>query len=187
MESIAITDHGAMYGVVDFYKEAIKNNIKPIIGCEVYMAKNSLQEREGSKDREASHLVLLCKNNTGYQNLIKLVSLGFTEGFYYRPRIDYDTLQKYSEGLICLSACLAGDIPRFLRDGMYESAKNLALRLNQMFGQGSFYLEVQDHGILEQKQVNTDLKKLSEETVITSYSIHYTKLYDQFFFQKNNS
>ena len=181
MDSIAITDHGAMYGVVDFYKEAKKKGIKPIIGCEVYMAKNSMTEREGSKDREASHLVLLCKNNTGYQNLIKLVSLGFTDGFYYKPRIDYDTLQKYSEGLICLSACLAGDIPRFLRDGQYESAKRLAVRLQKMFGEDGFYLEVQDHGILEQKQVNADLRKLSEETgipLVATNDIHYTKRED---------
>ena len=181
MDSIAITDHGVMYGVVDFYKEAIKNGIKPIIGCEVYMSKNSMHEREGSKDREASHLVLLCKNNTGYQNLIKLVSLGFTEGFYYKPRIDYDTLQKYSEGLICLSACLAGDIARYLRDGMYDSAKKLALSLKDMFGEGNFYLEVQDHGILEQKQVNIDLKWLSEETnipLVATNDIHYTKRED---------
>lgn len=178
MESIAITDHGVMYGVVDFYKEAKKNGIKPIIGCEVYMAKNSMQEREGSKDREASHLVLLCKNNIGYQNLIKLVSLGFTEGFYYKPRIDYDTLQKYSEGLICLSACLAGDIPRFLRGGQYEKAKNLALRLKDMFGDDGFYLEVQDHGILEQKEVNIQIKQLSDETgipLVATNDIHYTK------------
>lgn len=181
MDSVAITDHGVMYGVVDFYKEAIKNDIKPIIGCEVYMSKNSMHEREGAKDREASHLVLLCKNNTGYQNLIKLVSLGFTEGFYYKPRVDYDTLQKYSEGLICLSACLAGDIPRFLRNGMYDSAKNLALRLNEMFGEGNFYLEIQDHGILEQKQVNIELQKLSEETkipLVATNDIHYTKKED---------
>ncbi len=103
-----------------------------------YMSKNSLFEREGSRDREASHLVLLCKNNTGYQNLIKLVSIGFTQGFYYKPRIDYDTLEKYSEGLVCLSACLAGDIPRLLEQGQYESAKALAVRLNNMFGQGNF-------------------------------------------------
>lgn len=181
MDSIAITDHGVMYGVVDFYKEAIKNDIKPIIGCEVYMAKNSMTEREGAKDREASHLVLLCKNNTGYQNLIKLVSLGFTDGFYYKPRIDYDTLQKYSEGLICLSACLAGDIPRLLRNGQYEGAKKLALRLNDMFGAGNFYLEVQDHGILEQKQVNVEIKKLSDETgipLVATNDIHYTKRED---------
>lgn len=178
MDSIAITDHGVMYGVVDFYKEAKKSGIKPIIGCEVYMAKNSMQEREGSKDREASHLVLLCKNNIGYQNLIKLVSLGFTEGFYYKPRIDYDTLQKYSEGLICLSACLAGDIPRFLRSGQYEKAKSLALRLRDMFGEDGFYLEVQDHGILEQKEVNVQIKQLSDETgipLVATNDIHYTR------------
>jgi len=181
MESIAITDHGVMYGVVDFYKEALKNGIKPIIGCEVYMAKNSMQEREGSKDREASHLVLLCKNNTGYQNLIKLVSLGFTEGFYYKPRIDYDTLQNYSEGLVCLSACLAGDIPRFLRGGQYEKAKKLALRLRDMFGKDSFYLEVQDHGILEQKEVNIQIKQLSDDTgipLVATNDIHYTEKED---------
>ncbi|MEX1376550.1 MAG: DNA polymerase III subunit alpha [Eubacteriales bacterium] len=181
MDSIAITDHGVMYGVVDFYKEAKKQGIKPIIGCEVYMAKNSMHEREASKDREASHLVLLCKNNQGYQNLIKLVSLGFTDGFYYKPRIDYDTLQKYSEGLICLSACLAGDIPRFLRDGMYDSARKLALRLKDMFGDDGFYLEVQDHGILEQKQVNIEIKKLAEETnipLVATNDIHYTRKED---------
>lgn len=181
MDSIAITDHGVMYGVVDFYKEAIKEGIKPIIGCEVYMSKNMMQDKEGVRDREAAHLVLLCKNNQGYQNLIKLVSLGFTDGFYYKPRIDYDTLEKYSEGLICLSACLAGDIPRFLRDGMYQSAKELALRLNNMFGEENFYLEIQDHGILEQRQVNIELTKLSEETnipLVATNDIHYTKKED---------
>ena len=134
MASIAITDHGAMYGVVDFYKEAVARGIHPIIGCEVYIAPRSMNYREPRTDSNYAHLVLLAENQKGYQNLVKLVSMGFIDGFYYKPRIDYDVLSQYSEGLIGLSACLAGDIPRLLMNGQYKQARDLTLRLQGIFG-----------------------------------------------------
>ncbi len=149
MESIAITDHGVMYGVVDFYKAAKKHNIKPILGCEVYVAKRRLTDME-SLDRSSAHLILLAENETGYKNLMKLSSIGFVDGFYYKPRVDYDTLEIYSKGLICLSACLAGDIPTMILEGRYNDAKKLALRLKDMYGEDNFFIEIQDHGIMEQ-------------------------------------
>jgi len=175
MEAIAITDHGVMYGAVEFYKTAHKEGIKPIIGCEVYVAPRSRFNKEGRADKEYAHLVLLAKDATGYQNLIKLVSLAFTEGYYYKPRIDYDLLEEHSEGLICLSACLAGDIPQFLLNGNYDEAKKLAIRLKNMFP-GDFYIELQDHGIQEQKQILPLLIKLARELalpLVATNDIHY--------------
>lgn len=141
MKSCAITDHGAMYGVIDFYKKMLAYGIKPIIGAEVYMAERIMQDKEPGVDDEQYHLVLLAKDIQGYKNLMKLVSLGFTEGFYYKPRIDMDILAKYSEGLIALSGCLAGRIPSLLLKGNFDEAKNIALQLNSIFGQDNFFIE----------------------------------------------
>lgn len=140
MDSLAITDHGNMYGAIAFYKECMKQGIKPIIGMETYVAPNSIYEKQGT--RENGHLVLLCKNETGYKNLIKLSSIAFVDGFYYRPRIDYNLLEKHCEGLVCLSACLAGDIPQLLLMNRYDEARRLAKRLQGMFGD-DFYIELQ--------------------------------------------
>ena len=163
MNSVAITDHGVMYGVVEFYKEALKNGIKPILGCEIYTAKRNMQDKQPGLDSDYGHLVLLAKNQTGYKNLMKIVSLGFTEGFYYKPRVDYRTLEKYSEGIIALSACLSGDIPAAILNNDYEKAVELANRLNTIFGQDNFYLELQHNGISDQNLVNQQLIKLSKE------------------------
>lgn len=176
MDAVAITDHGVMFGVVDFYKEAKKHGIKPIIGCEVYMAPRSMQDKDGRADRDQGHLVLLVENEVGYKNLIHLVSMGFMEGFYYKPRIDYEILEKYSEGLICLSACLAGDIQQRLIEDDYEGAKKIALKLWNIFGPERFYLELQDHGIELQKKVNLQLVRLSKDTgipLVASNDVHY--------------
>lgn len=178
MDALAITDHGVMYGVIDFYKACRAKNIKPIIGMEAYVAPRSLYDREGV--REYAHLILLCKNETGYKNLIQLSSTAFIEGFYYKPRIDYDLLSKHHDGLLCLSACLAGDIPAALLQGRDEDAKNLALRLKEMFGE-DFYIELQNHGLPEQQIVLPKLDKLAKElgikTVATN-DIHYVNKED---------
>ncbi|MGI6188889.1 MAG: DNA polymerase III subunit alpha [Clostridiales bacterium] len=181
MASIAITDHGAMYGVVDFYKEAVARGIHPIIGCEVYIAPRSMNYREPRTDSNYAHLVLLAENQKGYQNLVKLVSMGFIDGFYYKPRIDYDVLSQYSEGLIGLSACLAGDIPRLLMNGQYKQARDLTLRLQGIFGENNFFLELQDHGIEQQKTINEELLKLSRDTgvpVVVTNDVHYIEKED---------
>ncbi|MCG8538587.1 MAG: DNA polymerase III subunit alpha [Clostridia bacterium] len=176
MDSVAITDHGAMFGVIDFYKEAKKHGIKPIIGCEVYTAPRTRFLKDPVKDKNMGHLVLLAKNNNGYNNLIKIVSKGYTEGFYYKPRIDFEVLEEYNDDLICLSACLAGDVQRKLLNGDYNGAKEFALKLNAIYGPKNFYLELQDHGIEEQKQVNKDLIRLSRETeipLVATNDVHY--------------
>ena len=167
MNSAAITDHGVMYGVIDFYREAKAAGINPILGCEVYVAPGSRFDREaGSGDDRYYHLVLLAENNTGYSNLTKIVSKGFTEGFYYKPRVDMEVLEKYHEGIIALSACLAGEVQKYLVRGMYEEAVRAARRYEGIFGRGNFFLELQDHGIPEQKAVNTQLLRMSKETGI---------------------
>ena len=176
MDSVAITDHGAMFGVIDFYKQAKKHGVKPIIGCEVYTAPRTRFQKDPVRDKNMGHLVLLAKNNNGYNNLIKIVSKGYTEGFYYKPRIDIEVLEKHSDDIICLSACLAGDIQRKILDGNYKGAKELALKLNNIFGEGNFYLEIQDHGIEEQNMVNKGIIKLSEETeipLVATNDVHY--------------
>lgn len=175
-KAVAITDHGVMYGVMDFYKKAKANGIKPIIGCEVYVATGSRFEKRKTGDKPYNHLVLLCKNQKGYENLIKMVSLGFTEGFYTRPRIDKELLEKHSEGLIALSACLAGEIPTAILYGEYNKAKQTAEYFKNLFGEENFYLELQNHGIKEQLIVNQGLKKLSEETgigLVCTNDVHY--------------
>lgn len=175
-KSIAITDHGVMYGVIEFYKYALERGVKPIIGCEVYVAPKSRFDKQKGGENKYNHLVLLCENNEGYSNLIKLVSLGFTEGFYSKPRIDKEILQKYSKGLIALSACLAGEIPRLLSNGEYEKAKQAALFYDGVFGRGNYYLELQDHGIDEQKRINPQLIRIAEETgipLVATNDVHY--------------
>ncbi len=182
MDSIAITDHGVMYGVIDFYRAAKNVGIKPIIGCEVYVAPNSRFDREsGSSDERYNHLVLLAENNVGYANLMKIVSKGFTEGFYYKPRVDYEVLSQYHEGIIALSVCLAGAVASQLRRGFYEEAKKEALRLREIFGEDNFFLELQDHGIADQRTVNQGLLRMSQETGITlvaTNDIHYINAED---------
>ena len=178
MNSAAITDHGVMYGVIDFYREAKKQGINPILGCEVYVAPNSRFDREitGGDDRYY-HLVLLAENEEGYANLTKIVSKGFVEGYYYKPRADKELLRKYHKGIIALSACLAGEVARFLTKGLYEEAKKTALEYQEIFGEGNFFLELQDHGIPEQGLVNQQLFKMSEETgieLVATNDIHYT-------------
>ena len=178
--SIAITDHGAMYGCVDFYKAAKKAGIKPIIGCEVYVATRSRFDKVNRIDG-SHHLVLLCKNETGYKNLIKLVSAGFIEGFYSKPRVDKEMLEQHHEGLVCLSACLAGEIPQALLAGDYEKAKNAALYYNDLFGQGNYYIEIQDHGLEEQQQVLPLLIRLARETgipLVATNDAHYLRRED---------
>jgi len=175
MKAVAITDHGVMFGVVDFYKAAKKAGIKPIIGCEVYVAPHSRFDRVAG-EKHARHLVLLAKNEQGYKNLIKLVSLGYTEGYYYRPRIDYPLLKEHTEGLICLSACLGGDIQKYLAEGDDERAQKLALELQNMFEKDDFYLELQDHGMKEQKSVNRKLVALHQATgipLVATNDVHY--------------
>ena len=178
MNSAAITDHGVMYGVIDFYREAKAAGINPILGCEVYVAPGSRFDREaGSGDDRYYHLVLLTENNTGYSNLTKIVSKGFTEGFYYKPRVDMEVLEKYHEGIIALSACLAGEVQKYLVRGMYEEAVRAARRYEGIFGRGNFFLELQDHGIPEQKAVNTQLLRMSKETgidLVATNDVHYT-------------
>ncbi len=178
MDSAAITDHGVMYGVIDFYREAKAAGINPVIGCEVYVAPNSRFDRElGSDEDRYYHLVLLAENNTGYANLMKIVSKGFVEGFYYKPRVDMDLLEKYHEGLIALSACLAGEVPRYLSRGLYAEAREKALRFREIFGENNYFLELQDHGIPEQKMVNQQLLRLSRETgipLVATNDVHYT-------------
>ena len=178
MTAGAITDHGVMYGVIDFYKEAVANGIKPIIGCEVYVAPNSRFDKEitGGEDRYY-HLVLLAENDTGYHNLMKIVSKGFTEGYYYRPRVDIEVLRAHHEGIIALSACLAGEIARDISKGFYEEACKAALKYQDCFGKGNFFLELQDHGIAEQKNVNSLLLRMSDELdipLVVTNDVHYT-------------
>lgn len=175
MKAIAITDHGSMYGVVDFYRKAVAAGIKPIIGCEVYVAPGKLTDKTKAM-KEYSHLVLLAKDNEGYKNLMRLSSIAFMQGFYHKPRIDYDVLEQHKQGLVCLSACLAGDIPRYVMSGDLKSADELAVRLRDMFGE-DFYLELMDHNLPEQKQVNNKLidmgNRLCIELVATN-DVHYT-------------
>ncbi len=183
MDSAAITDHGVMYGVVDFYKAAKDAGINPIIGCEVYVAPNSRFDKElvGGEDRYY-HLVLLAENDTGYRNLTKIVSRGFTEGYYYRPRVDMEVLQEFHEGIIALSACLAGEVQRYIQKGLIDEAKKSAKKYEDCFGKGNFFLELQDHGIPEQKMVNTALLNISRELdipLVATNDVHYTYAEDE--------
>ena len=178
MDSAAITDHGVMYGVIDFYRAAKEAGIKPILGCEVYVAPNSRFDKEltGGEERY-NHLVLLAENNVGYANLTKIVSKGFTEGYYYKPRVDFEVLRQYHEGIIALSACLAGEVPRYIQKGLYDEARRCAKKYEECFGKGNYFLELQDHGIPEQRIVNTELLRMSKELdipLVTTNDVHYT-------------
>ena len=181
--AVAITDHGVMYGVIDFYRACKAAGIKPIIGCEVYVAPRSMSDRVHGVDNEAQHLVLLCENETGYSNLSYLVSKAFLDGFYIKPRVDLELLKQHSEGLIALSACLAGGIPRRLRMGDYEGAKSHALELAEIFGEGNFYLELQDHGLPEQQEVNRGILRLAQDTglpLVATNDAHYLTREDSY-------
>lgn len=180
MDSVAITDHGTMFGVIEFYKKAKHFGIKPIIGCEIYTAPRSINKRE-EIDRRSNHFILLAENMEGYKNLIKIVSMGYTRGFYNKPRVDYAILQKYSKGLIGLSACLAGEVQRYLASNNYSKAKEIALKLERIFGKNNFFLEMQDHGIQDQKKVNIYLRKLSIDTgipLVCTNDVHYVEKND---------
>ena len=183
MDSMAVTDHGVMYGVIDFYKAAREVGIKPILGCEVYVAPGSRFDRENVNGEDRYyHLVLLAENDQGYQNLMKIVSKGFVDGFYYKPRVDYELLETYHEGIIALSACLAGEVQRYLSRGMYEEAGRAALRYQDTFGKGNFFLELQDHGLDAQKQVNQGLLRLSRDLgidLVATNDVHYTYAEDE--------
>ena len=176
-DSLAITDHGVMYGVIDFYRACCDAGIKPVLGCEIYVCPGSRFDKEkGQDDFRYFHMVLLAENDIGYHNLMKIVSIGFTEGYYYKPRVDYETLKRYHEGIIALSACLAGEVARYLTMGQYEEAKEAALRYEGIFGKGNFFLELQDHGIADQKLVNQQLLRMSQETgieLVCTNDVHY--------------
>ena len=176
MDSLAITDHGAMFGVMEFYKACKEQGVKPIIGCEVYVAPKSRFDKNGRETVSYYHLVLLAENMEGYENLIKLVSMGYTEGFYYKPRVDEEILRKYHKGIIATSACLAGPVARTMINGSYSMAKEMALKYLDIFGEGNFFLELQNHGIPEQKIVNEGLIRMSKETgipLICTNDVHY--------------
>ncbi len=179
MDSLAITDHGVMYGVIDFYKKAKEVGIKPILGCEIYVAPGSRFDREQSRGEDRYyHLVLLAENNQGYKNLMKIVTRGFTEGYYYRPRVDYEILERYHEGIIALSACLAGEIPNKILKEDYEGAREAARKMNALFGPGNFFLELQDHGLRQQTQVNSVIMRMSKELdipLVVTNDVHYIR------------
>ena len=181
MDSLAITDHGVMYGVIDFYKACRAEGIRPILGCEVYVAPDSRLIKDARGDDRYNHLVLLAENNRGYENLVKLVSMGFVDGFYYKPRVDEELLRKYHEGIIALSACLAGEVPRLLQRGQTEEAEKTALKYREIFGDGNYFLELQDHGIKEQQVVNAGLLQLSRKLgipLVATNDVHYTNADD---------
>lgn len=179
MDSLAITDHGVMYGVIDFYKKAKEVGVKPILGCEIYVAPGSRFDREQSRGEDRYyHLVLLAENNQGYKNLMKIVTRGFTEGYYYKPRVDYEILERYHEGIIALSACLAGEIPNKILKEDYEGVRAAARRMNELFGPGNFFLELQDHGLRQQTQVNSVIMRMSKELdipLVVTNDVHYIK------------
>ena len=178
MNSAAITDHGVMFGVIDFYRAAKEAGINPILGCEVYVAPGSRFDKETQTGEDRYyHLVLLAENNQGYSNLMKIVSAGFVEGYYYKPRVDIDVLKKYHKGVIALSACLAGEVARYLSKGLYEEGKRAALKYEEIFGKDNFFLELQDHGIPQQQMVNQQLIRMNRETgigLVCTNDIHYT-------------
>ena len=184
MNSAAITDHGVMYGVIDFYRAAKAAGIKPILGCEVYVAPGSRFDKTsgGNQDDRYYHLVLLAENQKGYENLTKIVSKGFVEGYYYKPRVDMELLEQYHEGIIALSACLAGEVQKYLLRGMYGEAMEAARRYEGIFGKNNFFLELQDHGLTEQGTVNQQLLRLSQDTgiaLVATNDVHYTYAEDE--------
>ena len=182
--AVAITDHGVMYGAVAFYKACKAAGVKPVIGCEVYVAPRGMTDKEHGRDNDYTHLILLCKNEQGYKNLCRLVSAGFTDGFYIKPRIDWHLLHQYSEGLICLSGCVAGAIPQMIINGEYEKAKAKALELNELFGEKNFYLEIQDHGLREEQEASRGIIKIHKETGIPlalTNDAHYISKEDAYY------
>lgn len=181
MSAVAITDHGCMFGAIDFFKVAKKEGIKPIIGCEVYTAPRSMRDKDPNYDKSQGHLILLAKDTEGYQNLIKLVSKAYVQGFYYKPRVDIDEIRKYSKGIIALSACLAGDVSQALMNRNYDKAKNIALKYKEIFGKDNYYIEIQDHNLPEQKEVNRELIRLSKEIdvgLVATNDVHYVRKED---------
>jgi len=182
-KAVAVTDHGVMYGLIDFYKEAKKSGIKPILGCEVYVARRGRNDRVREYDTSPYHLVLLCENETGYKNLTYLDSIAFVEGFYFRPRVDMDLLREHHEGLIALSACLQGPVAVPLAQGNYNEALERAKELNEIFGPGNFFLEMQDHGIAEQQTVNAGIQRIAAETgipLVITNDAHYIEKKDAY-------
>lgn len=181
MSAVAITDHGCMFGAIDFFKVAKKEGIKPIIGCEVYTAPRSMRDKDPNYDKSQGHLILLAKDTEGYQNLIKLVSKAYVQGFYYKPRVDIDEIRKHSKGIIALSACLAGDVSQALMNRNYDKAKNIALKYKEIFGKDNYYIEIQDHNLPEQKEVNRELIRLSKEIdvgLVATNDVHYVRKED---------
>ena len=184
MDSLAITDHGSMYGVVEFYKQAKKEGIKPILGFEAYVSPRKMTDKDPQKDKNQYHLVLLAENQEGWQNIIKLCSIGFVDGYYYKPRLDHETLREYSGGIIALSACLAGEVQSHLLDNNYNEAVKTACLYKNIFGANNFFLEMQDHGMEQQKVVNTSLLKMSKETglkLVATNDVHYINKEDAYF------
>src|SRR5574344_598128 len=180
-DAVAITDHGVMYGCIDFYKAAKAAGVKPIIGCEVYVARRGMTDKVHGLDNDPYHLVLLCENRTGYENLCYLVSEAFIHGVYGKPRVDLDLLSQHHEGLIALSACLAGGVPQYLMQEDYQGAKEYALKLSEIFGEGNFFLELQDHGIDEQRPVNQGVQRLAREMglpLVVTNDAHYLRRED---------
>ena len=177
--ALAVTDHGVMYGVIDFYRECKKQGVHPVIGCEVYVAPRSRFDKTFELDRDYYHLILLCENNTGYRNLMKLVSLGFTEGFYNKPRVDRELLEKYHEGLICLSACMSGEVPKRLLSDDYAGAAEAARYYQSLFGKDNYYIELQNHGLSEQQELNAQLIRLSREIGAGLVATQRLSLYPQ--------
>ena len=181
MNSLAITDHGAMFGIIDFYKECKKQDIKPIIGCEVYTAARTINDRDPEKDRMSGHLILLAENQKGYGNLVKIVSAGYVDGFYFKPRVDKNVLREHSEGIICLSGCLAGNVQRMLMRNDYDGARREAMELEQIFGKGNFFLEIQNHFLTEDRPVIAGLERLSQDLNIplaATNDAHYIRKED---------
>ena len=181
MDSLAITDHGAMFGVIDFYKECKKQGIKPIIGCEVYTAARGMTDKQPDKDKHQGHLILLAKDDKGYKNLIKIVSTGYIKGYYYKPRIDKEVLRQHSEGIIALSACLAGKVQNELLNGNYKGAKEEAAELLEIFGEGNFYIEIQDQGLEEEAMIKPQLIQISRELgipMVATNDVHYVRKED---------
>ncbi|MDD5448369.1 MAG: PHP domain-containing protein, partial [Actinomycetota bacterium] len=181
MDSLAITDHGVMYGAISFYRKALELGIKPILGCEVYVAKGEMGNRNGGMAEQPYHLVLLAQNNQGYENLMRIVTLGFTKGFYYKPRVDKEILRELHQGIIALSACLKGEIPSLIVEEDYQKAASSVDEYTQIFGEGNFYLELMDHGIEKQPKVNQALIELSREKgvpLVVTNDIHYVKRED---------
>ena len=176
MNSLAITDHGAMFGIIDFYKACKKKGIKPIIGCEVYTAARRMSDKEPDKDRNSGHLILLAENQIGYQNLVKIVSAGYVDGFYFKPRVDKNLLREHSQGIICLSGCLAGNIQRMLLQNNYDGARREAIELETIFGKGNFFLEIQNHFLTEDRPVIAGLERLSKDLnipLVATNDAHY--------------